>query len=463
MLTVGAFLLAACQPAAPAPAPAPAKPTEAPKPAAPAPAAAPAASPAASPGASPAASPSPAAAAAAPAAPAAAAAKPTGEPVKLGFVGPMSPPGDAGAGQLITRGARIGIRYVNEVMGGVLGGSCGGSKRPLDMVTADSSGQAEKGIAAYRKVVLEDKVVGVFGEAHSAVIIGLGPIADQQKVPVLSTFGGAGDITAKHFEMVFQTHSTVGARTTTATGFVKDGGFKRVAMLAEATDYGTDHIATMKAAMEKQGVTGVEFREWTFDQKTADFGPLMLQVRQYNPDLVYNVASGAAIYLLAKSAADAGLNKTSIHLISTDNPIRPEFWQNLGEQGRGTAFFSFYHPQQKITDAGEWAKTEYLKEHNEPATYLPLGGFGNVILYAQAITAACSTEGPAIAKALETQKFKSWNIPDATFPRADGADWHRVDQPIMLVQYTEVNQPYDKATILYPPALRTGNILKPGS
>jgi hypothetical protein len=43
------------------------------------------------------------------------------EPVKIGVITPLSPPGDPAAGQLIMRGAKFGAKYVNEEMKGVLG------------------------------------------------------------------------------------------------------------------------------------------------------------------------------------------------------------------------------------------------------------------------------------------------------------------------------------------------------
>lgn len=471
-LTIGTLIpliLGACAPTAPTPAQ-PAQATAAPqaKPAS-SPPASPASSPqaAGSPQASPASLPQQATGSpqaspqvAAPAAPVAAG-PPTGEPVKLGFLGPLSPPGDPGAGQLISRGARIGVEYVNEVMGGVLGGPCGGSPRPLELVVADSSGQPEKGIAGYRKLVLDDKVVGVFGEAHSSVVVALGPVADQARVPMFSTFAGAGDITAKHFEYIFQSHSTVSARTAAAATFFKDAGIKKIAMLAENTDYGTDHIESMKQALATQGASDLEFRSWIFDRQTTDFGPILLQAKAFDPDVLYNVAAGGPIYLLAKQAADTGVSARSVHLISTDNPIRQEFWQNLGDLGKDVAFLSFYHPRQPLNELGEWAKQRYQQTFNEPIIYNPLGGFGNVVMYAQAINLACSTEGPEIVKALETGRLKSWNVNDASFPRAEGVDWHRLDQPILMVQYTEANQPYEDARILYPTAIRSGELVRP--
>ncbi|MEE8303563.1 MAG: hypothetical protein V3S24_14140, partial [Candidatus Tectomicrobia bacterium] len=42
--------------------------------------------------------------------------------IKLGVLTPLSVPGDANAGKLISRGARLGAEYVNTVMGGIRGG-----------------------------------------------------------------------------------------------------------------------------------------------------------------------------------------------------------------------------------------------------------------------------------------------------------------------------------------------------
>lgn len=62
------------------------------------------------------------------------------KPVRLGVLTPLSPPGDASAGQFIVRGARMGADEVNA-RGGVLGG------RKIELVVEDDSGTPEKGAA----------------------------------------------------------------------------------------------------------------------------------------------------------------------------------------------------------------------------------------------------------------------------------------------------------------------------
>ena len=85
------------------------------------------------------------------------------EPVKIGLEIPLSPPGDPTAGQLIRRGAELAVEYVNTVGGGILGG------RKIELAVQDSHGQAEAGVAGYRKLATEDKVIGVTGFFHSSV------------------------------------------------------------------------------------------------------------------------------------------------------------------------------------------------------------------------------------------------------------------------------------------------------
>jgi branched-chain amino acid transport system substrate-binding protein len=145
-------------------------------------------------------------------------------------------------------------------------------------------------------------------------------------------------------------------------------------------------------------------------------------------------------------------------LVSYDLPIRPEFWQNTGDQGRGIIFVAYSHPNQPVSDAGRWMQAEYQKRFNEPALYSSLAAFGNVLQLAQAVNQACSTEGPALVRTLETGRFTTWNQTNVNFPPAEGEDYHRVKQPLLMIQYSETNQDYGAAPIVYPPSMKTGDV-----
>src|SRR3989440_12121710 len=68
--------------------------------------------------------------------------------VKIGVLTPLSPPGDASAGQFIVRGAKMGAEAVNA-RGGILGG------RQIELVIEDDAGTPEKGVAGFRKLATQ--------------------------------------------------------------------------------------------------------------------------------------------------------------------------------------------------------------------------------------------------------------------------------------------------------------------
>jgi branched-chain amino acid transport system substrate-binding protein len=154
------------------------------------------------------------------------------DPVVIGLEVPLSPPGDPIAGQLIRRGGELAIDYINGPMGGVLG------DRKAELSVQDSQGRTESGVAAYRRLVSEDHAIAITGFFHSSVNLAVNEVAKELGVPTIATQASASDITAKHYETAFRTHVIDPVRVSAWLDFIKRKGFKRVAMLAETTDYG---------------------------------------------------------------------------------------------------------------------------------------------------------------------------------------------------------------------------------
>src|SRR4029077_4973006 len=95
-------------------------------------------------------------------------------PVKIGVLTPLSPPGDASAGQFIVRGAKMAAADVNA-RGGGLGG------RKIELHIEDDSGTPEKGVAGFRKLASQDRAVAVIGQFHSSVMGAVQDLAEQFK------------------------------------------------------------------------------------------------------------------------------------------------------------------------------------------------------------------------------------------------------------------------------------------
>jgi len=371
-------------------------------------------------------------------------------PIKIGVLTPLSPPGDAGAGQLIVRGAKMGAEEVNA-QGGILGG------RKIELVIEDDAGTPEKGVAGLRKLSAQDKVVAVIGQFHSSVMEATQDLAEQLKVPIFSTQASAKKLTEKHLTYTFRTHVIDPDRVALWNKWIIQQGFKRVAILAENTDYGIGLVEETKKQFASMNVKA-ELKTIIFDRAVVDLTPQVLEIKNWKPDLFINVGIGTPVYLISKQAYDVGLIPATPMLISYDAPARPEYWKTLGEKGTYATFIVYYHPTMKLTPRGEAFRNRYLDQFKEQPVYGALNGYAQIMLLADAMTAAKSDKTDDLLKSLLANKFVGWNG-TISFTHGEGPYWQQWSPPMLFLQYTKTEQPFTEAKIVFPPELKTGDLM----
>jgi branched-chain amino acid transport system substrate-binding protein len=368
-------------------------------------------------------------------------------PVKIGVLTPLSPPGDAAAGQFIVRGAKMGVEDVNA-RGGVLGG------RKIEVVVEDDSGTPEKGAAGFRKLATQDRVVAVVGQFHSSVMAATQALAEQFKIPVFSTQASARSLTEKHLNYTFRTHVIDPDRVQLWNRWIQERGFKRVALIAENTDYGVGLIEETKNYFKSMGVKA-ELKTVLFDRASVDLTPQMLEVKNWKPDVILSGAVGTPVYLSIKQAYDVGLFPAVPMLVSYDLPVRPEYWKNLGEKGNYLSFITYYHPTMKLTARGEAFRKKYRDQFKEEPIYGAFNAYAQVVLLADALNAAKSDKTEDLVKALLANKFEGWNG-TISFSRGEGPYWQQWTPPMLVTQYTRPEMSFADVKIVFPPELKTG-------
>src|SRR5215831_11382154 len=122
------------------------------------------------------------------------------EPIKIGEVGPLSPPGGYEDGKLMLDAAKLAEEEINAA-GGVLG-------RPIKVIEADTRGKPEEGTAAAERLITQEKVVAIFGEFHSGVFLAEMEVAHKNGIPILAVDVWANKITAKGYSEVFRVAPT---------------------------------------------------------------------------------------------------------------------------------------------------------------------------------------------------------------------------------------------------------------
>jgi len=239
--------------------------------------------------------------------------------------------------------------------------------------------------------------------------------------------------------------------------FIQQQGFKRVALVAENTDYGIGLSDETKKQFAAAGIKA-ELKSIIFDRAVVDLTPQLLEIKSWKPDLVINIGVGTPAYLIIKQASDVGLFPATPMLVSYDMPARPEFWKNLGDKGAFTTFIAYYHPTMKLTPRGEAFRTRYRAEFKEEPVYGALNAYAQIMLIADAINLAKSDKPDDIVKALLANKFTGWNG-TITFPRGDGPYWQQWTPPMLFMQYTKADMPFAEAKIVFPPDLKTGDLM----
>ncbi len=374
------------------------------------------------------------------------------EPVKIGCLTPLSPPGDHTSGKRILWGAELGAKYVNEVMGGVL------DKRPVKIAVEDDQGTPAEAVTGFRRLVTKDGVVAVTGQFHSSACLAVNEVAKELGVPLFSVGASAAKITESHYPTIFSVMALNPSRAEYLVGFAKTKGFKRVAVLGEDTDFGVEYSKYVKEFGAKEGI---EVNAIIYPRTTTDVNPSLLILKAWKPDYIIHVGTPPSAYLVIKQAYDIGLFPKVPLVASYDWPNRPEYWEALGDKGNYIQYMVYYKPGMPVTPAGNWMISTYVNQYKEDPTFYAVNAFGEILIISQAVNFARSTNPKDVLAALQKNTFTDWSG-TVKFEELPGMRWHNVSPPLLLLQMTKVRQPGKESKTVWPPAFGgDGKIVTP--
>ena len=360
--------------------------------------------------------------------------------VKLGLLSPFSPPGDPAAGKRMRWGAELAIEYINKEMGGVLNG------RQVELVVEDDAGTPADGIAGFRKLVQKDGAVAVVGQYHSSVCLAVNKVSQDLQVPLFSSGASSPKITQSQNPYIFSIMSLTPDRAKFWVDFASAMNFKKLAILAEDTDYGTGFEKYVK---DFGKAAGMEVKSIIFPRTITDMTPMLLETKAWKPDLIINLGVGPPAYLMVKQAYDIGLFPKVKMLGSFAWPVRPEYWDAVGQKGKWVMYTSYYKPGMLMSDSGNWMAAKYKAAHGEDPTFYALNVFGEMLVIAQALNKAQSDDPKDLQKALVGQTYQDWSG-DVKFEEPQGLKWHNVSPPHLILQQTEVRQAFTDSKLVFP-------------
>ena len=363
------------------------------------------------------------------------------EPIAIGVSIAQSPPGSVVQGTQVKDGVEIMKDMINA-QGGVLG-------RPIKLIYEDNQGVPEKGRAATEKLITKDKVVAVTGGHQSSVCLAEIEVAHRYETPYVNTNCWSDDVRKKGYPEVFNPANYNSRVALAMAETIAALGVKSVVAFAENTDYG---IGQAKALAEnlKQKAPNVQFKYETLDRAGKDFTPAVLALRANPPDMVATMMLPPAVYILMNQLYEQGVAPSAKTWLYDGGGIAdyPDFWQNVKDAGKYMISFGLYHPQMSVPPIGKDVAAEYTKRTKNEPNRLIFQAADSLLLIAEAIKEAKSTDPKAITKALQTIKFSGVRGP-FQFGKEPGVGFQQwVDIPYVNYQLTEVNQPVSKSNLI---------------
>ncbi len=241
--------------------------------------------------------------------------------IKLGFIGPLSG-GNAQQGLGAKNGFLLAIEQANA----------GDYPFTVEGVVLDDASDPQTGVSAAMKLVNDPDVVAATGHWNSPVALATMPVFSRAEMPMIVWGAISPKITEQNLpEITRVTPTLVTENKPLAEWAASDLGAKKIAIIADTSDYGTANTAAFRDFFTEAG--GEIVAEDLFPVGTIDFRATLTKLRDSAPDAVYFGGVIAEAGILRKQMAEVGLD---VPMIGISGFYDPEFIALAGPAAEGT-------------------------------------------------------------------------------------------------------------------------------
>ncbi len=296
-----------------------------------------------------------------------------GNTVKIGLFVPLT--GFAAAdGASAKHAAILAVEKINNE-GGING-------KKLELVIYDDRVKSQEAVAIARKLVEQDKVVGVVSGSYSTPTRAAAPIYQRYGIPMIAAYATHPDIT-KAGNFIFRA-GFLAAVEGKAGGYVatKLLGAKKIAVFTMDNDFGRALSAGFVEEAKKNGAEIVANLSFALGEK--DFSPMLTKVKSLKPDVLYSTGYYSEGALVAKQAKDLGLG---VQIVGQEGFDSPMFLKIAGDAANGVIITTDLNRDDK-REIVKWFMKEYRERYKMEPDMVGASTFDAVYILASAIKKA---------------------------------------------------------------------------
>ncbi len=265
--------------------------------------------------------------------------------IKVGIVLPLS--GDqAKFGEIEKLSFYLALGEINAA-GGIKG-------KKLEFLFADDTGNPEVGRAVMENLITKDKVIMLGGGYSSAVTYAMAGVAQQNSIPFLINTASADVITEKGYDFIFRLNPPLRDYPSGLESFLSDIVKPKTAViLHESSLFGTEGARDFRKTCERLGIKVLMVEGYESWFRTFDFQPLLTQVKQANPDMVYMISYLRDAVLLMELAQKFKLTP-KLFVGGGAGFTLPAFAQEAGKAAEKVISVTLWHQSLPIPGAKEY-------------------------------------------------------------------------------------------------------------
>lgn len=315
------------------------------------------------------------------------------EVIKIGAVFPMT--GDVATFGESSKNALELLKEEVNAKGGLLG-------KKVEIIYEDDSNTPANSANAIQKLISNDKVVAVVGSVASKCSIAMGPIATQNKVPMISPTSTNPKVTTDGGEYVFRACFIDPFQGTVLAKFATENlKFKTAAVLYDVgNDYSKGLAEFFKAGFEKLGGKVVAME--SYNAGDQDFNAQLTKIKPLNPEVILLADYYNTVGLIAKQARAQGITAT---FVGGDGWDSSDLYKVGGDAIDGGYFSNHYSSDDTSPLVVDFRKNYEAKYGKTPDALAALGYDAGKILFA-AIEKAGSVDGAKIKDAMKASDLE---------------------------------------------------------
>ncbi|ANN79839.1 ABC transporter substrate-binding protein [Bordetella flabilis] len=320
------------------------------------------------------------------------------DPIKIGVSGPFTG-GSSSMGVSMRDGVRLAAEEINK-NGGVLG-------RQLVLIERDDEAKNERGVQIAQEMINKEQVAATVGFINTGVALASQRFYQDAKIPVFNNVA-TGSVITEQFKApeypdnyVFRNSAkdNIQAPMIVEEAVVRDG-YKKVAILADSTNYGQLGREDLEKALAAKGIKAVAVEK--FNIKDVDMTAQLLKSKEAGAEAILTYGIGPELAQIANGMAKLGWKKP---IIGSWTLSMANYIDNAGPNGSGARM-----PQTFIQEPNTPKRKAFIdaylakfkpKNNRIDSPVSAAQGYDSIYLLAAAMKQANSTDGPKVRAALE--------------------------------------------------------------